>query len=225
MAGAEVEDLAVAAGVTAAAAEDFAALEPGDENEFVGRGDVEEFAVHLLVLDFEMFAQAIGNGMAGRNDPHPLFLAHLAPFQVAARPHQPLEELGEMAGVKDDEAHAIEDALLDALDNGILHLVVGHVAPPEEDIRLGEGSVAQTVLRFVEGGGADGETGRAQSLGQGDVDAVRVNGLHGGVGFFVAEFVPDEEVWHGVGEWRLVIGNWLLVIGNWLLGGVIANLQ
>lgn len=119
--------------------------------------------------------------------------------------------------MEDDEAHAVEDALMDALDDGILHLAVGRVPPPEEDVGLGKGGVAEAVLWFVEGGGADREIGRGQALGQGDVDAVRIGGLHGRVGFFVAEFVPDEEVWHGVGirDWKLVIGYWRLETGDW----------
>src|SRR6478609_2603611 len=48
VAGAEVEDLAVSAAEGAAAADDFAAAEPGDEDQLVGCWDVEEFAVHLL---------------------------------------------------------------------------------------------------------------------------------------------------------------------------------
>jgi hypothetical protein len=37
-------------------------------------------------------------------------------------------------GVEHQEAHPVEDALADALDDLVAHLVVGRVAPPREHV-------------------------------------------------------------------------------------------
>jgi len=42
----------------------------------------------------------------------------------------------------------------------VAHLVVGQVAPPEEDVGLGEHPFAQAVLGLVEGSGAHRQTGQ-----------------------------------------------------------------
>ena len=67
-------------------------------------------------------------------------LAVLAPLQVAGRAHQPLEDLREVPRVEDDEAHPVEDARVDAIDDRVAHLVVGGVAPPDQGVGRGEHS-------------------------------------------------------------------------------------
>ena len=54
----EVEDLTAASLVGAAAAEYFAAAEPADEDEFVGLGNEEVFAVGFFVFDTEIGSPA-----------------------------------------------------------------------------------------------------------------------------------------------------------------------
>ena len=71
-------------------------------------------------------------------DPETLALARLAPVQRAGRAHQPLEDLGEMAGMQDDQAHALPDALGDALDDLVVDRAVILVAPPEQHVGLGQ---------------------------------------------------------------------------------------
>src|SRR5262249_58672969 len=101
VARAEVEDLAPAALVGAAAAEDLPALIPVDKHERVRSRHVEGLAVHLGVRDLEVFAKTGGDEMARRDDPDPLLLADLAPGQAAARPHQAAKDLREVPGVED----------------------------------------------------------------------------------------------------------------------------
>ena len=69
VAGAEVEDAAVAALPGGAAAEDLAASEPRDEEELVGLGDAERFAIHFLLGYLEVFADALGDGVGGVDVP------------------------------------------------------------------------------------------------------------------------------------------------------------
>ena len=94
-----------------------------------------------------------GDRVAGVDDPEALALAGLAPLEVAGGAHQALEDLGEVAGVEDDQAHAVEDPLLDAIDDLVVDLAVGLVAPPEEDVGASARRSAQAVLGLVEGGG------------------------------------------------------------------------
>ena len=57
--------------------------------------------------------------------------------------------------MEDDEAHPVEDARVDAIDDRVRHLVVGDVAPPGQDVGLGEDRVGQAVLGLVQGRGPD----------------------------------------------------------------------
>jgi len=54
-----------------------------------------------------------------------------------------------MRGVKRDKTHPVEDVLLDPVDDRLLDLVVGAVAPPGEDVRLREDVLGEAVLGFV----------------------------------------------------------------------------
>src|SRR5690606_30371359 len=92
VARAEIEDAARPAKEAAATAEDFAALKPTDKDQRIRRGDVKAFAVHLGLRHFEIGAQSGSNGMPRLHHPDPFLLTRLAPFQVAGRAHQPLED-------------------------------------------------------------------------------------------------------------------------------------
>ena len=54
--------------------------------------------------------------------------------------------------MEEDEAHSPEYGRLDPVDDGIAHLVVGGVAPPDEGVGRGEHGLGQAVVRLVERG-------------------------------------------------------------------------
>lgn len=151
--GAEVKYLAVASVVAVTAAEDFAAFEPGDEYLFVGSGDAKGFAVHFLHVDFEIAVDAFRNGVAGVGYPEAFLFASFAPAEGTGGAHEAFENLGEVAGMEDDEAHAFEDSCLDAVDDFVVHLIVGAVAPPGEDVGVFEAFFSEAVFGFLQGGG------------------------------------------------------------------------
>src|SRR5262249_39607181 len=134
----EVEDLAATALVSAAAPEDLASLVPADEDEGIRRRNVKRLAVHLAVRDDEGLANAGGDRMAGCYDPDALFLADLAPGQIARRSHQPAKYFGMMARMEDDEPHAVEHSLLYPVDDPIFDLAVRHVSPPGQNVGVGK---------------------------------------------------------------------------------------
>src|SRR3954451_6821331 len=136
--GPEVEDAPAAPFVAAAAPEDLAALEPADQDEAIGRGDVEVLAVHLLVVDHEGLAKPGSDRMRRVDDPDPLAFAHLAPFEVAGRAHQSPEDPRHVTRMEHDQAHAVEHASVDAIDDVVADFVVGDVAPPRQDVRRRE---------------------------------------------------------------------------------------
>ena len=87
------------------------------------------------------------------------------------------EDLRPVPGVQDDEAHAGEHVAVDALDDLVGDLAVGGVAPPGEDVGLGEHLLGQAVLGVVERRGAhDGALAEVglDALGDRAVHAVRV---------------------------------------------------
>lgn len=192
VAGAKVEDFAAPAIETAPAPKDFAALKPTDENEFVRLGDVKVFAVHFFMGDFDVVAQALGDGMAGVDDPDALFFADFAPFEVAGGAHEFDEDFGEMGGVQGNQSQPFfDDAFVNAVDDFVRNLAVRHVAPPNQDIGGGKDFFGQAVFGLVEGGGFNVKTLLAQGFGNGFVHPFRVNCTDVGVVPFVVKFVPD----------------------------------
>ena len=147
-------------------------------------------------LDDERLAEALGDRVGAVDDPDPLALAGLAPLQVAGRAHQPLEDLRVVARVEDDQAHPVEHAPLDALDDRVGDLVVRDVAPPGQDVGRREDRVGQAVLGLVERGRPDVEPGLAQAVGDRAVDAVRVDRARRRVGALLAVLVPDRDPGH-----------------------------
>ena len=80
-----------------------------------------------------------------------------------------------MAGVKDDQAHPVEDPALDPIDDGVGDLGVGGMAPPGQDVGRGEDLLGQAVLGLVERRDPDVEPGIAQPVGDRRVDPVGVD--------------------------------------------------
>jgi hypothetical protein len=60
--------------------------------------------------------------------------------------------------VKHDESHALQDALLNAVDQSVTDLIMGNVSPPEEYICIVEKVFAQTLIGIVKVANAYGET-------------------------------------------------------------------
>jgi len=164
-------------------------------DELVGAGDAEGFPVHLGVLDLEVVADPLGDGVPLGHDPEALPLSCLPPLEVAVGPHEALEDLGEVGGVEDDEPHAaIDYPVVDPVDDGVTHLLVSPVPPPDEHVGLGESIVGEAVLRLVHRGRPDLEAGPAlQMLRDGAVDPLRVDPGDVGVLPLVQELVPDRD--------------------------------
>src|SRR5690606_6888812 len=113
-------------------------LEPGDEHGFQRLRYGEGLAIHFFHFEFEIGWQALGDRMTWIGDPETFAFARLAPGQPAWAAHQPLEDLREVAGMKHDQAHAFPHALGDALDDFVGNLTMRSMAPPYQDIRIGQ---------------------------------------------------------------------------------------
>src|SRR5215217_5713164 len=153
--GREVEDLALAAPPATARPEDLASAEAGDEDQFIGAGDVEVLAVHLLLADHDRLRHSPGYGMGRRHRPNEFNLSGIAPCQRAGGAHQPDEDLGEVRGVQDQQAHAAENALMHPIDHLIINLSVGGVAPPGQHVCTCQHLPRQSVLWLILGGGTN----------------------------------------------------------------------
>ena len=84
--GLEVENSAVAAGKGAAASEDLTAVEPTEEDDLVGLGNVKAFAVHLFGLKHEGLVNACGDRVVGLDGPDAL-LGVVSPLEVTGSTH------------------------------------------------------------------------------------------------------------------------------------------
>src|SRR3954469_5371649 len=188
----EVEDATPAALVATTAPEDLATLEPADQDEPIERRHIEVLAVHLLVVEDERLGQALGDRMAGIYHPDPFAFSRLTPLEGASRAHQSAEDPREVGGMEHDESHPIEHAGVDAIDDLVGHLVVRDMAPPDEDIGLGEDGGGQALIRLVEGGRPHEEPVLlAKACSDGSVDPVRVDGSDGIVRPVLPGLVPD----------------------------------
>ncbi|MMZ60509.1 hypothetical protein D1872_226080 [compost metagenome] len=156
MTRAEIEDLAQPSLIAAAAAENFAALEPGDEHQLIRGRDFKAFAVHFFLWNFNILAQSPRDRMARLNDPDPLFFPVIPPFQRSGvRSHQAAENLGGMPRVKHNQSHAVQHLLPDPLDDRIADFVMRHMAPPEQHVRLLQHLVRQPMLRLIQHRGSN----------------------------------------------------------------------
>src|SRR6516162_2804573 len=54
-----------------------------------------------------------------------------------------------MTGVQNDQAHSLENSLLNAVDDLIRDLGVSDVAPPDQYVGFVEARLGQTMLRFL----------------------------------------------------------------------------
>ena len=75
----EVDDAPEPPGPGAQAPEHLAAREPADHEQLVGLRDVERLAVHLLLGQLMVCADAGQHGVVGPQVPQPLVLARLPP--------------------------------------------------------------------------------------------------------------------------------------------------
>src|SRR5947199_72391 len=126
VAGAEVREAAGAAVKATPTAKNFAAFIRADEDELVGRRDVEVFDVQLVMRDDDRLRDA-GRDRVGRIDgPDDLALAALvgAPAPRAGRTHEALEDLRVMPRMQNDDAHAVQHASVHALHDFVRNLVV-----------------------------------------------------------------------------------------------------
>src|SRR6185295_10004606 len=124
VAGTKVEDFPVSSLPRATAAEDFAALKPGDEDNFIRRRNGERLAIHLGIFNLETFIDAAGDRMPGIANPESLTLRRFPPGEGSGRAHEALEDFRVMRGMEGNEAHPLPDPLEDALHHRVAHLSV-----------------------------------------------------------------------------------------------------
>ena len=117
-------------------------------------------------------------------------------FRSHAGAHQPLEDLGEVAGVQHDQPHALQHALLHAVHDLVLHLAVRHMAPPGQHVGVEQHFLGQPMLGLVQRSSLDVEALLAQRIGDHNMHAVGIDGLHLRVVLFVAKLAP-----HGYTQW------------------------
>src|SRR5205809_4031891 len=134
VAGTKVKDFSIATFPGATRAENFAALEPGNENNLIGRRHGERFAVHFDILDFEIAIDSARDRMGWVANPEPFLFAGFAPDDGTTRTHQPHEWFRVMRRVQRDETHSLPHSRQDALDDGVTYFSVRGVTPPDQDV-------------------------------------------------------------------------------------------
>ena len=97
-----------------------------------------------------------------------------------------------------DEAHVLQvDALDDPIHQGVLHLAVAGMAPPEQHVRVVEQLVRQALVGGIQRGGAHQHVlVGGQKVRDGPVDALGIELCHLGHFLFVGVLVPNGDLDH-----------------------------
>ncbi len=131
--------------------------------------------------------------MARPRDPQHLAVFRLAPFQVATGAHELFERLGKVSRVQKDGAHAVEHRFGNHRRRFVRNLFVSPMAPPDNDVCLGQPIFRQTVIGLIERGRLDVQAGiLPKRVGNRTVHAVWINLRDAWVRLFVTVFVPDQ---------------------------------
>ena len=153
----EIEYPAVAAVEGTACAEYLAALVPAHKDDLVGFGDAERLCIGFDTVNLEISADAKGYRVRGVDRPNALQIAVLTPGEVTACTHKRLENLGVMRRMEADDAHTLQNRILDAVDYLVGHAVVAHMSPPDKHVGIIENFLSKTAFLIVKRCGADGD--------------------------------------------------------------------
>ena len=96
-----------------------------------------------------------------------------------------------------DEPKPFEYSIVEFFNNIVAYFLVGHVAPPNQDVGLFQHFVRQLMFGFIEccslhDNGAS--KAMAKCIGYGNVNAFGIDCLHQVIGLFVPKFVPHRDM-------------------------------
>src|SRR5450759_2100754 len=95
--------------------------------------------------------------------------------------------------MQDNQAHAGQHTLVDALDDCIVDLIVSHVPPPQEHIRLCQDILSQAMLWIIECGGANGEPFGAQAFSNCPMDPFWIDFSNDRINFLMTALIPNSD--------------------------------
>src|SRR6478672_1238059 len=96
-----------------------------------------------------------------------------------------------MGGVQNDQPHPIQHPLLHARYDIVAHFCMSHVSPPGQHIGIGQHCVGETVLGFIQCRYTHLDSLRTEVVGNGCMQAVRIDVANFFMRLFVSIFVPD----------------------------------
>jgi len=161
----KVAEPPVAASVTTARPEHLAALKLRGEDERVGGRNTEPFAVHLGVVEFDVFVHPVGDRTPGLDTPAPLCFGGLTPLQRTGATHQSGERLQVVIQMEDIEAYRPADPLTDAINKLMLYRLIRGMTPPREYVGVVKHRLGQAVVGLAECGRLGLEAGFAVGIG------------------------------------------------------------
>jgi len=191
--GAEIENLPLTATKRACAPHHFSALEPTDHDQFIRSRDIEVLPVHLLPLQFHVFADSRHDRMSGIDNPQSFFLVGHPPLERAGCAHQTSEYLRSVSRMQHDEPHAPQHPAMHPVDNRIGHFFMRFVSPPNQNICRIQRILGQAMLRFVQSGIPDLDP-VPHAFANRRMDSGGIHGSHLVVFPFMAKLVPDRQM-------------------------------
>ena len=127
MTGTKIKDFTKTAPPTRAGSEHLTAGEPADKHKLVRRGDLESFAVGLLLIKLDVFGKITRNRVRRFDYPDTFLFVIFTPFLTTTGSHQFHKRLTQMGRMKYDKSHAVKHPLANPLRNLVRNLCVGNV--------------------------------------------------------------------------------------------------
>ena len=109
----------------------FTALEPRDEHQFVGIGNIEGLTVHFFVVDYKTIANAFCNWVTKVGYPQSFSFADFSPRKVTGSSEKTFEGFCVVPRVHCDIAHTTVYAESNLFCNAIQNLIVIDMTPPQ----------------------------------------------------------------------------------------------
>lgn len=191
MARAEIEDAAFAAMEAAPASKYFAAGEPTDKHQLIRFWNIETLAIHFGLRNLKVFRNSIHDWVPVRDDPQPFLFTRFTPLQIAGSAHTLFEYLGIVSRMKADEAHAVHDPSIYALDNLIAYFPMRGMSPPDQNIGLIQDFLGQPMLGLIQSRRPDIKACLIEAIGDNCMDSFWVDLCNRFDLFLMAKFVPD----------------------------------
>ncbi len=186
----KIEDSAKSALECAAAPEYLTARKPACKHHIIRLWNVKILAVHLLNRNVKVCRNALCDRMVRRGHKQPLAVA-MTPAKCHACPHEQAHNFRKMRRMQRDQPHSLQHMAFHALRHLVGKLMMRHMSPVNQHIRIRKNRLGQTMLRLLQSGSAHQKIPvLLQEIRNTAVDSMRIDLSHFLLSLLMQIFVP-----------------------------------